>query len=161
MKPIEDLITLSDYFRRSAHFENNDAVAELVVAARKFSSECTWIDVGYPPETEISRKNIRFLSDTLDEMVAAGKKSGLQKIVLPLHKDSPFAQFVQQYVIDKNEYGLRIDFRNNEYDLDLSHIGAISADVKTILDEGLRGLCAIDSSTKFQWDAELRGLEFE
>lgn len=156
MKPTGDLIKLSDLFRRSAAFENNDAVAELVAQAHKFACEVTWIDLSYPLTNEINRTTANFQKETLERLAKAAQDAGLAKVTLPLHKDSPFAQFVQSEVLDSNDFGVEFSFRSSEYRQDLAEVGNIDASIKTALDEGIRGVCAINSNLKYKWDSDLR-----
>lgn len=156
MKPMNDMIELSDHFRRSAELDHHDAVVDLVALTRKFANEVTWIDLTYPRENEINRKTAELQRGLLEKMVAAGQAAGLSRIVLPLHKDSPFAQFVQEEVLNKNEFDLPMTFRTADYKRDLASLGDINPAIETALDEGVRGVCAIDSDLKYKWDSDMR-----
>ena len=156
MKPMSDIIELSDHFRRSVVFENHEAVAQIVAQAHKFACEVTWIDLTYPPENQINRTTIANQKAILQDMVSAAEDAGLKNIILPLPKDCPFAQFVQAEVLDKNDFTMKITFRSSEYRKDLAGVGAIDPAVKTALDEGVRGVCAVDPDMRYKWDSDMR-----
>ena len=156
MKAKADLIELSDHFRRSVAFENHEAVAQIVAQAHKFANEVTWIDLGLPANNEINRTTANFQKQILTDMISAAKEAGLKSLVLPLHKNSPFAKFVQSEILDAHDFGMAISFRSSEYKKDLAEIGAIDTSVKTILDEGVRGVCAINSNLKYKWSSYIR-----
>lgn len=155
---MNDLIELSDRFRRAVQFDNHQAVSQLVSAARDFAAACTWIDLTYTIENRVSRDSISRLKEKLEAMALAAQKSGLNRIVLPLHTDSPFAKFIKDNVIDKNEFAVKYGFRRSEYAKDLKSVGTIDPNIETFLDIGLRRLGAIKSETKYKWDAEIKGL---
>ncbi len=156
MKPMNDLIELSDHFRRSVQFENHNSVASLVAQAHKFACEMTWIDLNYPMNNEINRTTAKHQTDILTTMIKSAQDAGIKSLVLPLHKNSPFAKFVQSQVLDKNEFGIDVSFHTSEYKKDLASVGAINTSVKTALDEGVRGVCAINSNLKYKWDSDMR-----
>lgn len=156
MKPMSDIIELSDHFRRSVEFENHDAVACVVGQAHKFACETTWIQAGLPVENEHNRTTANFLTDIMKDLTGAAQEAGLKRIVLPLHEKSPFAQFVQSEVLKKNDFGMPVTFRSSEYKKDLSEIGNIDTSLQTALDEGVRGVCAIDSNLKYKWSSDIR-----
>lgn len=159
MKPMTDLIELSDHFRRAVQFDNQYAITRLVDASVKFANECTWIDLLYPVDNRVVQDNISRLLISLSGIAEAAKESGLNRIVLPLHAHSPFAAFIQENLLDRYNFGIEMEFRTRDYKKDLSRVGKINSDIRTILDEGIRGLAAISSETKYKWDAELKDMK--
>ena len=159
MKPMSCVIELSDRFRRAVQFEKHDAVAELVSATRDFACACTWIDLTYSIENNVTQASIKHLVQALENVAKAAKESGLNRIVLPLSADSPFAKFIQEQVLDQNDFDVKFTFRRAEYGKNLQSVGTIDPYIKTLLDIGIRGVGAIKSETKYKWDAELRDLK--
>ena len=159
MKAMSCLIELSDRFRRAVQFEKHAAVSKLVSATHDFACACTWIDLTYTIENNVTQASIKHLVKTLENVAKAAKESGLNRIVLPLPADSPFATFVQEQVLDQNDFDVNFTFRRSEYGKNLQSVGTIDPSIKTALDIGIRGVGAIKSETKYKWDAELKDLK--
>lgn len=157
MKPSNDIIELSDLFRRSMHFANHGAVAEVVAQARKFVCEVSWIDLTYADGDEINVTTAKHQTQIVSDLVAAAKDAGMSELVLPMHKDSPLAAFVQRQVLDKNDFGMTVRFRATDFKADQNGAGPVNPNIQTALDIGLRGFCAIDSDLKYKWGRQQSG----
>lgn len=151
----QDLIELSDLFRRAVRFENHDAAKELVDLTRRFGCAVTYIYGEYDMDHSVNKQALASIKQELESMGQAARRAGLESLLLPLHKDNPLAGIVQDHLLDKNDFGLTFMFREDDYSQDLDDTGIIREGIPTFLDEGIRGLGAIDDKVKYKWDRDI------
>ncbi len=152
----EDVIELSDLFRRAASFDDQQRAEKLVELAHHFSCAMTYIYHEYSLDESVNRQAIKRMKSILEEMAWVANKGGLSGLVLPLHEDHPNAEIIRERILKDNPLGLPITFRTKDYDQDLDDVGYIRGDVKTCLDEGVRGYAAVEQDLKYKWDRDLR-----
>lgn len=150
-----NLILLSDLFRRSAQFDQQEPARELVNLTREFGCDLTWIYGEYPMSHGMNRAALEDISKTMTKMADVAASAGLKSLRLPLHKDDPHAGYIKDHVVSKNRFPVRFLFCTANYRDDLDSVGSIKPEIKTFLDEGIRGLGAIEPSVKYKWDRDI------
>lgn len=153
---LSSIVELSDMYRRGAAFTNQEAAASIVEYGRRFACAATYLYGEYDADHWTNKEaldKISVILQTIDE-TAAG--SGMPSIELPMGEEDPYAKMIQEHVLDKNSYKVDFFFQDREYKKDLSDMGQIIPQVKTVLDEGVRGMAEIDFSLKCLWDKQVR-----
>ncbi len=146
-----DAVALSDAFRRHASYDYPAMVAEVVTDARAVSVLLTWFDT---PDNGL----IELLRHHVARAAGFAHKLGAEQLILPVdgHRDSLIAQFFRSKVMTPAfaaTLPVKVSLQTSEYKRDLSGLGPIDADIKTALDEGVRGMARIKSTLKYQWSA--------
>ncbi len=149
-----DLIELSDIFRRHATLagtQHAPVEAELVEAACRFACLATWYD---PYEKFRHQELARQLADCANLIGTLAARIGMEEVELPVSgaPGNPFADFFKQQVEPLLTPGIDLHLQKGVYRQDLSSLGAIDSTVKTVLDQGLRGMADIKDSLKYKWD---------
>jgi len=151
-----DMIELSDLFRRSVIFGNQDTAKELVDLVRNLGCAITYLRPEDNIESHVNRTALKDIAGILAAIDDAASMAGMRTVVLPLHEDDPFAAIMRDKILDEGTFTVQFGFRTEDYDRDLDSIGFIDGDIPTFLDEGIRGLGAIDSELKYKWNRDLR-----
>lgn len=154
-----DLIELSDWFRRQKPFvdpANEDSSyrqsKEIVSLTREFAAALTYYHGELPAISRVNRWALKDLWSVVEKMDVAMKDIVADEIILPASAALPFAETLKSEVMR----GTRFALQTEAYTKDLSVVGPIYPEVRTVLDEGYRGLCDIDQELKYRWDAEMR-----
>lgn len=157
-KPL-DLIELSDTFRRASTqtFSKMPQSPTLVSLTRYLGTASTWIDLTYPENHWVNKKPLDQMGAILSLLKSEAAQAGYTEIILPFHKDNPVSEILSRQSFWKQEgYGELFSFKETEYCRDQSPLGIIDLSIPTILDEGLRGVAAIDDDLKYKWNNDLR-----
>lgn len=150
-----DLIRLSDMFRRAVSFSDQESAKNLVGLTHKLGCNMTWIYGEYPENHGLNVKARNSIKETLREIQSVAQGAGLDEIILPLKRGDSHAGMLAK-ILKEGGFGLKFSFRKADYRDDLDALGWIRPEIKTILDEGLRGLTAVRNNIKWKWDDDIQ-----
>jgi hypothetical protein len=148
MKTEFNLISYSDRFRRLPPEQRDLRDARLVQLTRDFAGFASQYD---PRELDCDVP-LRKMKEVVGKMAESLTVKGMDCIVLPVSEHFPGAAAIQERVLAGTNFVLQ----SRPYTSDLSAEGPIYAEVRTVLDEGYRGMCDIDEQLKYRWDNEMQ-----
>ncbi|MGZ9097976.1 MAG: hypothetical protein ACXW30_06755 [Micavibrio sp.] len=147
-----NIIALSDAFRRHAVFANPADVQKLVEDGRKIAVFSTYYYPEYPtlPENKKVDEKIR---EVITGIAGTASRLNVDTVILPLTGDrrSWITRRVNQILKDM-DLPVKMSLQKGVYGTDLSSVGAIDKDIKTVLDEGVRGLVSVKQNLLYSWD---------
>lgn len=148
-----NLIELSDAFRRHAEFDDPRLAQGMVHCSREFLGLLSHY---YPEHSELpeNKETANSLKRVLYVMIGMAAAAEVDEIVLPVGGDNPFADFLRHEVLDKlvPTWDVKLSLQEETYSSDRSDIGPIDKSIRTVLDEGMRGLVNIKPQLLRRWD---------
>jgi hypothetical protein len=133
------LLSLSDAFRRRARYEQPAVVRALVNEARHFSANLTY---HYPEygDTADNRQVAQNLQVRLLTMAALAGHLGATTVELPVSRDNEIAvRLIEDKVLPGLKLPVSFTFQKAAYGRDLSAVGKVDPNIRTVLDQGYRG----------------------
>lgn len=159
IEPVEngtlDTLALSDAFRRNAIFPlrlSFEISEEIVKSVREIGVLSTYY-YAEDGDSEGNQRLIERIGRAIKDIHHRAHSLQAEKIILPFVEQGQGCIFSDALFAHLKSANLDSDFslRAEEYKKDLSAFGQIDPTIPTILDEGVRGVCHIDSELKFAW----------
>lgn len=147
-----NIVALSDAFRRHAAFSNPGDVQKLVEDGRKIAVLSSYY---YPEYQNLSenRKVDEGIRQVIADIAETAQRLNVDTVILPLTGDrrSWITRRVNQILKDM-DLPVKMSLQKGVYGTDLSSVGAIDKGIKTVLDQGVRGLVSVKQNLLYSWD---------
>lgn len=151
------LLELSDAVRRRQSDEGFD-MKKVALATRDMAAYITNYE---PTESSMTKKfnenivnKITACLHVIDDELS---KTNVSDVELPFCAD--FAQVAPALTLalrNANDLKLPFFFAEEEYNIDLSFLGAIDPDVRTVLDDDLKGMVHVSDDIRLKWAHEVK-----